>query len=57
MNPNSFSVAIGVGPANTDKIIKGKNKPGFDYLVRVLGSFPHINARWLITGEGKMLGK
>jgi hypothetical protein len=54
-NPNSFSSAIGYIPQTTHKYLKGKNLPGFEYLQAVLTTFPQINARWLITGEGQMI--
>lgn len=53
-NPNSFSVRIKQLPQTTDKVLKGKNKPGFEYLNAVLSTFSDIDAKWLITGTGDM---
>lgn len=56
-NQNSFSVKIGYGAPTTHKILTKQNNPGFEYLQAILKAYPKVNARWLITGEGKMLGK
>ena len=36
-------------------ILSGRNNPGYDFLVKLLGEFPEINANWLLTGNGSML--
>lgn len=51
MNPNSFSVAINQNPQTTHKIIKGKNKPSYDYIVSILSTYPDISADWLMMGR------
>lgn len=56
-SPATFSKAIGIIPQTTDKILKDKNAPGLKYLQAVLITFPELNARWLITGVGRMIGK
>lgn len=52
----SFAKKIGVG----DQTIRGvvvqkRNKPGLDVLSKIIETFPEINAKWLITGNGEML--
>jgi phage repressor protein C with HTH and peptisase S24 domain len=34
---------------------KKKSKPGFDIVGKILHSYPEINERWLLLGEGEML--
>src|SRR5699024_10019196 len=36
-------------------IRKGKTKPSFDVLKRILLNYEAININWLITGEGEMV--
>jgi len=52
LNPNSFSVAIGVNPTVIHNIIKGRNAPSFDVLNKIALSFDNINMNWLITNKG-----
>ena len=35
-------------------IILGKSKPGASFLTSIIQEFKEIDARWLLTGEGKM---
>jgi DNA-binding XRE family transcriptional regulator len=55
-NKNSFAKAIGL-TANTiiENIVgKRQSKPSFDVLHKILVTFPHLDANWLMTGEGEM---
>lgn len=52
LNNNSFCNTIGVNPTIVHNIIKGRNKPGFDLLSKIILSFDNINAEWLMTGNG-----
>lgn len=36
-------------------IYKGKNKPSFDVIEKILNNYPEINAEWFLTGKGVML--
>jgi predicted transcriptional regulator len=51
LNVNSFSVAINANPQTTHKILKGLNKPGYDYLQSVMLNFPDVDGNWLILGN------
>jgi transcriptional regulator with XRE-family HTH domain len=49
-----FADRIGVQRSNVSHILNGRNNPGYSFIQKVLESFPRINSRWLITGEGSM---
>ena len=49
-----FADKIGVQRSNVSHVLNGRNNPGFGFIQKVLESFPSINSRWLITGEGDM---
>jgi len=49
-----FADRIGVQRSNVSHVLNGRNNPGFGFIQKVLESFPSINSRWLITGEGDM---
>jgi hypothetical protein len=59
MNKNSFSIKIGM--KDNSLITKIVNDPtrlfSVDILQRIANSFPDINMRWLVLGEGEMLLK
>lgn len=38
----------------TYDVLKGKQKPGIDFMVKFLKLFPDIDANWVLTGEGEM---
>jgi len=46
---------LDVQRSNISHILNGRNKPGAVFLERFLLTFPEINARWLLTGEGQMI--
>jgi len=50
-----FAEIIGVQPSSISHILSGRNKPGFDFIQKILSSYPSINAEWLIMGKGNML--
>ncbi len=49
-----FAEIIGVQPSSISHIISGRNKPGFDFIQKILVNYPSLNAEWLITGKGSM---
>ena len=54
LNPTKFADRIGVQRSSISHILSGRNKPSFDFLLKILNSFPQLNAEWLLTGKGKM---
>ena len=54
LTPARLSDIIGVQRSGLSHILSGRNKPGFDFILRLLIKFPTLSADWLITGKGKM---
>lgn len=58
---NAFARKIGVASAQVYNIIGSRNAPGgrnapsFDMLSKIAITFPGVNMKWLITGEGQVL--
>ncbi|TVR37559.1 MAG: XRE family transcriptional regulator [Cryomorphaceae bacterium] len=50
LTPSAFADEIGVKRSNVSHILSGRNKPGFEFLEKLLIRFPKVNAHWLITG-------
>ena len=55
ISPSRLADIIGVQRSGISHIMSGRNKPGLDFLSKLLDHFPHINGDWLITGQGPML--
>ena len=58
LNIASFARKIGIG----DQTVRGvvamrRNKPGFDFIMKIVQTFDWLDAHWLITGEGDMICK
>jgi len=47
-----FADRIGVQRSNVSHILNGRNNPGFSFIQKIMETFPSINSRWLLTGEG-----
>lgn len=52
--PSRFADEIGVQRSAISHILSGRNKPGYDLIVKILKRFNKISAEWLILGEGNM---
>lgn len=50
-----LAVLLDVQRSNISHILNGRNKPGAAFIEKFLLSFPDLNARWLLTGEGEMI--
>jgi transcriptional regulator with XRE-family HTH domain len=49
-----FADRIGVQRSNVSHILNGRNNPGYTFIQKIIETFPLINSRWLLTGEGNM---
>lgn len=54
LSPARLSEIIGIQRSGLSHILSGRNKPGFEFIQKLLQKFPSLNAEWLITGKGKM---
>jgi transcriptional regulator with XRE-family HTH domain len=54
LSSSQFADKIGVQRSSVSHVLSGRNKPGFDFIYKVLTAFPQINGEWLITGAGEM---
>jgi len=55
LTSTKFADVIGVQRSSISHILSGRNKPSYDFIEKMLLSYPEINAQWLITGKGEML--
>lgn len=57
LSSSQFADRIGVQRSSVSHVLSGRNKPGFDFIQKLLTAFPEINGDWLITGKGEMYRK
>ncbi len=50
----AFADKLKVARASVSHILSGRNKPGYDFLVRLMRCYPSLNIEWLISGQGRM---
>lgn len=55
VSAGDLSSLLEVQRSNISHILNGRNKPGASFIEKLLLTFPDLNARWLMTGEGEML--
>ena len=55
LTSSQFADKIGVQRSSISHVLSGRNKPGFNFIQKILSRFPEINAEWLLTGTGEML--
>ena len=54
LSSSQFADRIGIQRSSVSHVLSGRNKPGFDFIHKILIAFPEINGDWLITGSGDM---
>lgn len=50
LTSSEFADKIGVKRSNLSHVLSGRNKPGLEFLAKIIESFPNVNASWLLTG-------
>ncbi len=43
---------VGIQKSSLSHIISGRNKPSFDFLLKLKQAFPEIDLDWFVTGKG-----
>lgn len=51
---SQFADNIGVARGSVSHILKGRNKPGFEFIESMARHYPALNLDWLVTGKGRM---
>lgn len=55
INAGELALMLEVQRSNISHILNGRNKPSAAFIEKMLKVFPDLNARWLLTGQGKMI--
>ena len=48
-----FADKLGIQRGGLCHLLSGRNKPSFDFIVKLINSYPTVNPDWLLTGKGK----
>ncbi len=54
INSTRLAEMLGIQASGISHIMSGRNKPSFDFLVKLLQRFPQINPDWLLIDKGPM---
>ena len=54
LSPAKFADILGIQRSGLSHILSGRNKPGYEFISKLLLKFPTVSVEWLITGKGKM---
>jgi transcriptional regulator with XRE-family HTH domain len=55
LSATRFAEEIGVQRSSISHILSGRNKPSYDFIVKIMEKYPTIDPAWLLTGNGEML--
>lgn len=53
LSASAFAEVLNVNKSSVSHVLSGRNKPGLDFLEKIINQFPNVNASWLITGEAR----
>ena len=51
LTATSFARLLDVQPSSISHILSGRNKPSYDFVVKILRAFPDINPDWLLLSS------
>jgi len=54
LTSSAFADIIGVQRSSISHILSGRNKPGMDFIQKILTAFPKYKAEWLVMGTGEI---
>ena len=54
LSASKFADIVDVQASGISHILSGRNKPGYDFIRKVLIAFPEVSSDWLILGKGNM---
>ena len=52
LTPGKLANLLEVQPSSISHLLSGRNKPGFEFIVKFLQCFPLVNPDWLLLGKG-----
>ena len=53
VSPAQLSDQLGIQRSGLSHLLSGRNKPSYDFLTKLLSTYPMLQADWLLLGRGK----
>ncbi len=53
LSPTRFCEIMGIQRSGLSHLLSGRNNPSFEFIQKMMTSFPNLNADWLLLGKGK----
>ena len=53
VSPAQLADQLGIQRSGLSHLLSGRNKPSFDFITKLLSSYPNLQADWLLLGRGK----
>lgn len=53
LSQSQFAEKMGIQRSGVTHLLSGRNKPSFDFIAKMLQTFPDLSPEWLILGKGK----
>lgn len=57
ISPSQLAQRMGIQRSGISHILSGRNRPGLDFIIKLMQVFPQIDSDWLLTGKGELLRK
>lgn len=54
LNSAKLAEILQIQPSSISHLLSGRNRPGFDFISKLLLMFPDLNPDWIINGKGDM---
>lgn len=54
LSSSRFAEILDIQPSSISHILSGRNKPSFDFLVKIFKRFPSVNPDWLLLDDPNM---
>lgn len=55
LGPSAFADNLGVQRSSISHLLSGRNKPGTDFINKLMRTYPQVNLEWLMNGTGEMI--
>lgn len=56
LSQQDFASRLQMAPASISSIFNGRTNPTINHVMAIHRAFPQVNERWLLFGEGEMMG-
>lgn len=53
LTPTRFAEMMDIQRSGISHLLSGRNKPSFEFIQKMMTTFPSLNYEWLILGKGK----